>query len=866
MMPEPVKRIGRTLFGLDRSRWMTAVGCVCALALALQRLPFTADELLARSIELQVPQGGPASHVYSALQGHPTEVCEAFDARQPPVLDGIKAALVAIKAGTSFEALRIARLIGVYDRDVRALYLTPPASPSCWKEEANTAYFQAGFPIDAPFIWSMRRLGTSTIHVTAALMLGSWLGLVCLFLVARRLTGSAILGMLTVALGQYVWNAWTISGGGSFFVFNAFVPMYAGQLLCSSAPIVAARHWAVRWAAEGLLIALVALHSLLQIFVYPFTHRLNATVVLVIVAGCGLALWDRRVLVRAAVLAVALYAVMQPYYRSSKTLHAQLTNYNLAAGEAFTNVMIAMGMFERPTYLGLPNGDYAFSWIQDMDPYLLYTAPNLMAHQSLDYSGRTLVAETVLHRPLTLIEALWKRTLIQTAYHRELNPFWYYKHDRSAAVRGAAVLAALAVFGVICLRSLAYPSTWALLWPPAALIGWHLFGVNTLLTMVHLHVNYVFSGLFMLLSLTPVLALCVWRHRADPVARPLAALSAAARTLPSPMRWSAAAALAIVLGFGASYVARESRKEVTAFWLWYAIHYAADFGPIGQDAWRSPAQLAAGVRRLEAFGHEPPGAVEMYATWIFWVYNYQNGLYKRGPATHDVALQAQYKAEADSYMHAFYRQALQKAQPDPHFGSYALMLNDPDWPNIFRRSLAAAPTHHHAAYMAYHLIGQEPDRESVLRIIHIYDTQTARLLEATAANRPGYVRLPAITGPRVEPDPAGELFRLSPGGSPAMLPAIPLRGAPKLRVGVYLEVRAGGIHVTALPDASHVSAAVHCSAIDLSSQTIEHYWHVDCDGLNGVEAIQLSVAATGKDATVVVRDYYPMFTTVRVAS
>ena len=152
----------------------------------------------------------------------------------------------------------------------------------------------------------------------------------------------------------------------------------------------------------------------------------------------------------------------------------------------------------------------------------------------------------------------------------------------------------------------------------------------------------------------------------------------------------------------------------------------------------------------------------------------------------------------------------------------------------------------------------------MLRIIHIYETQTARLLEATAAIGRGTCALPRSQA-GVEPDPRGTI--------PAVAPAAPGDAAgdsaswrAEARVGVYLEVRAGGIHVTALPDAGHVSAAVHCSAIDISSQTIEHYWHVDCDGLTGVEAIQLSVAATGKDATVVVRDYYPMFTTVRVAS
>jgi CheY-like chemotaxis protein len=40
------------------------------------------------------------------------------------------------------------------------------------------------------------------------------------------------------------------------------------------------------------------------------------------------------------------------------------------------------------------------------------------------------------------------------------------------------------------------------------------------------------------------------------------------------------------------------------------------------------------------------------------------------------------------------REALEKAPADPHIGSYALMLNEPDWPAIFRRAIAAAPGHH----------------------------------------------------------------------------------------------------------------------------------------------------------------------------
>ncbi len=850
---------------IDRSAWTAAISCVLTLFLALQRLPFTADELLARSVDLQEQQGGPGSHVYAALQGRPTELCDAFGARLPPVISGLRTSLTTIKASTPSEIARMSRLMSVYTHDIRALYFSPPPDASCWKEDRNAAYFQAGFPIDTPFIWIMRRLGGSTIDVTLVLMVGSWIGLICLFLSARRLTGSAIGGLATVALGLFAWDAWEISGGTWFFVFNAFVPMYAGQLLCAPEPLVASRRPAVRWAAEGLLIAAVAFHSLLQIFVYPFTHRMNASVILAVIVACGVLLRNRRILARAVVLAVALWAVMQPYYRDSKTLHAQLTNFNLAAGDAFTTAMIAMGLYERPTYLGLPNGDYAFTWIQNMDPYLLYTAPNLVVHQSLDHSGRALVSETVWRHPLTLIEAIWKRVMIQTVYHRELNPFWYYKHDRSAVVRGAVALTAMAMFAAVVVASLALPATWPLLWPPAALVGWHLLGVNTLLTMVHLHVNYVFSGLFMLLALTPAMAVGVFRHRASLHARPVAALRNAAGAMTPAVRWSTAAALAVIVAAALVYGVRESRKEVTAFWLWYAIHFGADYGPIGEEAWRSPAQLAAAVRKLEALGHEPPGAVEMYGTWVFWVYNYQNRLYKRGPATKDPALQARFQSEAESYIHAFYQQALQKAPDNPHFGSYALMLNEPGWPTIFRRALAAAPTHDHAGYMAYHLIGQEGERDKLLQVIGVFESQTAQLLEDTAANRPGYVRLPAITGLPVAADPAGELIR-PVAGSPASLPPVLLRGAPKLRLAAFLDVRSGAIQVSAVTDAAHANAPVSCTPVNVSSQTIQHYWYVDCDHLDGVEAIHLSIAATAPDTSVVVRDYYPMFSIIRSSS
>ena len=184
-----------------------------------------------------------------------------------------------------------------------------------------------------------------------------------------------------------------------------------------------------------------------------------------------------------------------------------------------------------------------------------------------------------IHHPLTLVEALWKRLLIQTVYHRELNPIWYYEGDRPARLRGIGFAASLSVFTIALLWSAPRPSTWALLWPPAALIGWHLFGVNTLLTMVHLHVNYVFSGLFMLLALTPAMAWCAWRHRRDPIGAALQSWIVRARAWGGPyLRQPRTATVTVVV-----WAIRESGN-----------HALADIGLLGKNV-RIDGQLVDAV-------------------------------------------------------------------------------------------------------------------------------------------------------------------------------------------------------------------------------------------------------------------------------
>jgi hypothetical protein len=244
------------------------------------------------------------------------------------------------------------------------------------------------------------------------------------------------------------------------------------------------------------------------------------------------------------------------------------------------------------------------------------------------------------------------------------------------------------------------------------------------------------------------------------------------------------------------------------------------------------------------------------------VYNYQNGLYKRGPAASDPALQARFKSEADFYIHTFYRQALDKAPDNPHYGSYALMLNDPDWQPIFWKAMERAPAHHHAGYMAFNLFHQRASREKIVEAIQVYESATSNLLHASAADRPGFVRTPAITGAEVKAEDSGEVVRLAPGQR-MTLPVIALRGAPQLRVGVFIEVLDGAVELGGAIEGVHPGASAVCEPNTLSPQTLEHYWSVTCNHLDGAESVRVSVTAINAAAVVRIRDYYPMFSIVR---
>ncbi len=482
------------------------VGIILAVVI-VERVPLTARSLLDTAIAMHTEEPGALMlHVYSGVQGRPTETCDTFAARHASVIEQIR--LEASHASQGVLAGPIAT-VRIFDRRMRELFLTRP-DESCWKEFEDYAYFQSGFPADARYIWTFARLGLSTVHVAFALIVGAWAGLVCLFLIARRLSGSSLVGLATVILNAAVWEWWRFPVGNYLFVLNCFVPMFVAMRLATP-PADGGLSGGRLLALEVALIAAFVPHAFLQGFVFPFTHRVNGTLAVIVILAVGLLRLDKRVIARGAVILIAVALLNAPFYRSVNGLYGQLTTQNLAANGGFIEGQMAMSFFERPTYLGLPNGDYAFTWMHAIDPFLYYTAPHLIVHQAFRYFGQTMMGDVLLSHPLTIASAIYRPVVIQTVYHHELYFWWYRPVDLAATVRYWAMVCAFGSFAAACAWSISRSHRWSLLWPVAAFIGWHAFGVNTILTVVHTHEKYIFSGALLLLTLAPAITMFLIR-------------------------------------------------------------------------------------------------------------------------------------------------------------------------------------------------------------------------------------------------------------------------------------------------------------------------------------------------------------------
>jgi hypothetical protein len=71
------------------------------------------------------------------------------------------------------------------------------------------------------------------------------------------------------------------------------------------------------------------------------------------------------------------------------------------------------------------------------------------------------------------------------------------------------------------------------------------------------------------------------------------------------------------------------------------------------------------------------------------------------------------------------------------------------------------------------------------------------------------------------------------------------------------------VHIAVLPDSGQTARA-RCTQFEAVPDNYEHYRYLDCDGLQDVQSVRVVVTAAGDEAAIIIRDYYPMFSIVRL--
>lgn len=843
---KPASRVFDLLRRVNGSRFVRLTTLLFVIAYAVSVLPDRTHDLFEYALEYHTRTDttyGGLQHFYAIMHDRPMEKCSSFLADDKSLVERLRFSFAQIEQSTSSELVRMARFVPAYNRMVMQFYKAPPSS-SCWSFYDDYVYLESSFSIDGPFLWLADRLNVSEIFPALLLMLGSCAGLVCLYLSGVRLSGSVLVGLLCVfscrrefIMGQF----------SNWLILNVFVTVYLAQVLCERDALQLASRRATGVLRAGVATVFV-FHGLLSYCIQPVHHRENFTIGVFVIALVAVA-WRRwRQLALAGALWVAMFLATTPYRSWTAKVFSPMSNINAAFNEGFVPLHLFMGQFDRPNPYGHPNGDYAFQWAFDSDPLLRFNAFTLVPHQSIRSWGVRYLRDEVIHHPLLLPITWFQRVAIQMVYHRHLSGAMYRDWNDSVRLRYFWFMFAgtllLALTPLVLLR----PSLWPKALPVVLMTHWHLFGLNTLLKILHVgHVNYSWTGVVMAISYTPALVTMCVLDRDQLVVVPFRWC----RRVAMRFGWRLVVPVMVAIAAAAIGLTGSVRRELASFWVWFPAHAGSTF----PEYWVSPSDLQSRVERLIQFEDEP-GAAEIYGAWAFWVYSYQNAVYRFGDATGDTARRSMYKGQAEALSVTYYRRALAAATDNPHFPVYAVMLNLPEWRDVFRVALARWPLSPYAAYEAYAL-ATDPDCPPAeqSRYAALYEARTRELLEQTKDDRPFYVPTPRpveFHGPSQMVN-EGRWVHLQPGEQLKLSP-MPTFNASSLKLVLYARSLRGmgtGEVTTPLPSGSGSCGGWYARPTDVFNYRI-----AECANLKDHDAMQLSIFAGPDGADLVIRDYY----------
>jgi len=712
------------------SRVVTLAGLLSALYFCHQWVPLTAPSLLQSVHEFAYASYGNSKIlIYPNVNRRPFEVCDSQQKQRDEMFARVTPGFEGAVRPISEEYKRITALVRVYNREATSFYYSD--CKAGWARYFYYIDYAYSFPGATPYVWLIRQFGLTEIYVSLAVMLGAYIGCCCAFLEGRKILGSNLGGLLTLAGLAFAAKYFSYGGIGLQYDLLAFPLMYAGQLLAaSSADGKRLRTPSWRWFA-GLI--LFAVFSVITLFGLPVIIKLWATAVAVVVTAVLLMRRNRNAVMQAAVVVIVLLACRFPYSSFSEKLLRPVSALDSAQGAEFTPVTMIGYTFERPSYDGFLIGDANYAWILNSDPILKQTGAPSLFHSFRPWSNSH-IFEVLIWRPWLLPLHWWRRFFEVVRFHEVLSTGMYLAHP----VLGTRIFwFGLLMLALACVSGRDRPAVW----PAAAICLFELFGVNVLQGLFHGHALYLYRGVWILGVLIPVLtALICVRIMQGWAAAPRVLLEK--WRLVSRRRWlSASGTVAAILI--AWVMVQEARRESVVFRIWTAI----DFGLFAPEFYRPHDWLTTQLEDLKSLGSLEPGAVSMYAANVMF-FQYHGKVYHQGYLKGK--LNVDFDAEAERCrrsMIAYYRTALKEAPDNPHFPTYAQMMELPEWVDVFKRAIKRFPDSFYVPMMAFYLSTYSFTPQDRAFYSDLAADSLGRFYRQTANYRPGFRRLPSVTGP-----------------------------------------------------------------------------------------------------------------------
>ncbi len=825
-----------------RASWVCAV--LVAGYVAWSTEPLTVASLVSRAQHLQFSY----ADVYSELHEQPFAYCDSFYARRADAMRLVDARVKELSASTPMAVMTIAR---DYDAMIGAVYEADCST--AWRPYQNSARFQAIFTQDYPLYFAIAVLRLTEIRLALLQIVAGWLGVLAVSLLAVYFWRSPLAPVAALAITSFL-----VSGvfKGLYAVVIPGVPILtlSQQFLFPAVTIlllilmVRRVHLDARernWWTIAVLALVYAVHALVYYVIDTPVARIFVLVGAAYVGVIGIAYRRGSVMALAALAAVSVLALDALFKWPGRQIYAAMSLANHLGSEAYTNVMIYMGLFERPSPFGLFYMDEIFAWIIDQDPVLAHVAPFAAVHQSYAYTGSAMVWQAITTEPLTLIGAAFRRVLMQALYA----PVWVFWTMRIDWIYTGTLAA---ICGVTAWAWIRRP-LFVVLMPVTLCLLVNQFLVGTVMTLVHTHSRWSLLGVMLMFAVTPVYVFAAVRLL--PSTRGLGRRARALRSAfaARPLRL---AAIGLVVAAGAGWILRATiatvRQERQFVQTWMNIHQPPD----GQ------VKLGAIVRDLEAMRVETADPHGEIAMWIVSILRMYTGRYPNLPADQ--------RQQVDAWRENYYQTALTSAPDNPHFLFAAQFLQIGRWESYLEEGVRRFPHSPYApgAAAALYYSGRALDPAMRAWVVRQNEALTGDFLASGRSRIPGFEDVPRVeqtvgpvTSERVSRPHRRATLRVRMGpGAIAFLAFKRTWQSPSIRFVSYLDVTEGDVDSgIALRGASGEPRLVAARPITGASQTAAgRYQTFFATATDGDVWFGLWVRAGSGGGAVELRDYYPI--------